>query len=415
MSTRCSFCSQLPGPGSYVVTGPKGVAICDECAVTAHTVAQEALRPHGTDRLVTGIGRLMTNDPSWGSSLGIIENAAVAIRKGRVVWVGADQEIPRQLGVLPRFDCGGRVAVPGFVDAFCQVAGTPGATTPSEEPSVEEVATEWAGRLLAGGATCLSVSVSTRGNLAEDKGRLEAANLIKQQLPMKVVSSWRVSPHSGISPHDGEGKRYLREVAQYASGFSVEVGAEGYSTGDARRIHSTMGSLRKRVRLHGRPEIPTDLVRSLRPLAVQDMTQLDELTLRALRHNGGAVVVLPMNSIRTRLPIRSLIDRGITVALGTGCLPGEQSVTSMPFLAWVASEAGDMPMETVLWCATFGGAQAVGDKARGWIGRGAVGDIAILEAGGFGELGDHPDRPMVWELIREGDLTSVGQSDGLET
>ena len=172
-----------------------------------------------------------------------------------------------------------------------------------------------------------------------------------------------------------------------------------------------MGSLRKRVRLHGTPDIPTDLVRSMRPLAVQDMTRLDELTLQALRNSGGAVVVLPMNSIRARLPIRGLIDLGIPVALGTGCLPGGRSVTSMPFLAWVASEAGDVPMETALWCATFGGARAVGDKARGWIGRGAVGDIVILEAGGFGELANHPDLPLVWELIRDGDLTSVGQSD----
>ncbi len=410
MPSRCSFCSQLPGPGSYVVAGPKGVAICDECAVTVHTVAQEALRPHGTDRLVTGIGRLMTNDPSWGSSFGIIDDAAVAIRRGRVAWVGAEREIPRQLGALPRFDCGGRVAAPGFVDAFCQVVGTPGATL-SDEVSVEEVATEWAGRLLAGGATCLSVSVGSRGNLAEDKGRLDAANQLKQKLPMKVVSNWRVGPDTEISAQDGEGRRFLREIAQYVSGISVVVGAQGYSTGDARQICSTMGSLRKRVRLHGSPGIPTDLVRSLRPLAVQDMTRLDELTLQALRHSGGAVVVLPMNSVRTRLPIRSLIDRGIPVALGTGCLPGERSVTSMPFLAWVASEAGDVPMETALWCATLGGARALGDKARGWIGRGAVGDIVILEAGGFGELANHPDLPMVWELIREGDLTAVGQSD----
>ncbi len=411
MPSRCSFCSRLPGAGSYVVAGPKGVSICDECAVTAHTVAQEALRPPGTDRLVTGIGRLMTNDPSWGSSFGIIDRAAVAIRKGRVAWVGAEDEIPPQLGDLPRFDCGGRVAVPGFVDAFCQVVGTAGSQVTSEEVLVEDVATEWAGRLLAGGATCLSVSVGTRGNLAEDKGRLGAANVIRQQLPLKVVANWRVGVEAGISPHDPEGKRFIREIAQYVSGVSVRVGAEGYSNGDARRLCNTMGSLRKRVRLHGTPDIPTDLVRSMRPLAVQDMTRLDELTLQALRSSGGAVVVLPMNSVRARLPIRGLIDLGIPVALGTGCLPGGRSVTSMPFLAWVASEAGDVPMETALWCATFGGARAVGDKARGWLGRGAVGDIVILEAGGFGELANHPDLPLVWELIRDGDLTSVGQSD----
>jgi len=133
-------------------------------------------------------------------------------------------------------------------------------------------------------------------------------------------------------------------------------------------------------------------------------------TLEALRLQGGAVVGLPVASLRTRLPLRSLMELGIPVALGTDCLLGERSVTSMPFLAWAASEAGEVPIETALWCATFGGAQALGDTTRGWLGRGAIGDMVIMDVGHFYELAYHPDLPMVWELIREGDLTAAGQS-----
>ena len=410
MSSRCSFCSQIPGTGSYVVAGPKGVGICDLCAITANTVAQEALRPHGTERLVTGIRHLMTNDPTWGGTFGIIDDAAVAIRKGRVAWVGEEQEIPRQLDDLPRLDCGGRVAVPGFVDAFCQIAGTADGPQASEEAPLSEAATEWAGRLLAGGATCLMVSVRTRGDLTKDKERLTAANMLKQELPLKVVTSWTVAPDAGISPYDGEGKSILREMAQYLTGVSVVVGAEGYSTTDARKVCSLMGPVRKRVRLHGDPDIPADMVRAVRPLAVQDMAQLDEWTLQALRSNGGAVVVQPMISFGPRLPIQPLKDLGIPIALATGCLPGDRAVTSMPFLAWVASETADVSIETALWCATYGGARAVGDRGRGLIRRGAAGDLAILDIAEFRELANHPDLPMVWELIREGDLTTVGQA-----
>lgn len=392
-----------------MVAGPKGVGICDLCAITANTVAQEALRPQGTDRLVTGIGHLMTNDLTWGGTFGIIDDAAVAIRKGKVVWVGEEQEVPRQLDDLPRLDCGGRVAVPGFVDAFCQIAGTAGGPEISEEDPPGEAVTEWAGRLLAGGATCLMVSVRTRGNLAEDKERLASANMLKQELPLKIVTSWTVGPDTGISPRDGDGKAVLREVAQYLTALSVIVGAQGFSPGDARKICSLMGAVRKRVRLHGGPDIPADVVRAVRPLAVQDMSQLDEWTLQALRSTGGTVVVQPMISLGARLPIQDLKDRGVPVALGTGCLPGDRTVTSMPFLAWVASETAGVRIETALWCATYGGARAVGDKRRGLIRRGAVGDLAILDVANFHELANHPDLPIVWELIREGDLTAVGQ------
>ena len=411
MPARCSFCSRLPGPGAYVVAGPKGVGICDECAATAHTVAQEALRPHGTDRLVTGIGRLMTNDPSWGNFFGVIEDAAVAIRKGRVAWVGSEEELPPQLEGLPRLDCGGRVAAPGFVDAYSQVAGGTGSSGTPNGATEPETAADWAGRLLAGGATCLSVSVQSRGDPLEDQRRLSTAAMLGEQLPLKVVTSWTVGPEAGFpSPYDPSARSILRDVSQYASGLSVTVGSGGFSSADVRKLCASMGNLRKRVRLHGRPGIPSDVVRSVRPLAVQDMTELDESTLEALRLQGGAVVVLPAASLRSRLPIRSLMELGIPVALGSDCLPGERSVTSMPFLAWAASEAGEVPIETALWCATFGGAQALGDTTRGWLGRGAVGDMVIMDVGHFYELAYHPDLPTVWELIREGDLTAVGQS-----
>ena len=170
MSSRCSFCSRLPGAGSYVVAGPRGVGICDLCAITANTVAQEALRPQGTDRLVTGIRHLMTNDLTWGGTLGIIDDAAVAIRKGRVAWVGEEQEIPRQLDDLPRLDCGGRVAVPGFVDAFCQIAGTAGGPESSPEGPPGETATEWAPFV----ALISAIVISNGYTTATINGRLSA-------------------------------------------------------------------------------------------------------------------------------------------------------------------------------------------------------------------------------------------------
>ena len=300
--------------------------------------------------------------------------------------------------------------MPGFVDAFCQIAGTAGGPEISREGPPGEAATEWAGRLLAGGATCLMVSVRTNGNLTEDKERLTSANMLKQELPLKIVTGWTVGPDAGISPHDGEGKSALREIAQYLTALSVIVGSEGFTPNDARKICSLMGTVRKRVRLHGGPDLPADVVRAVRPVAVQDMRRLDEWTLQALRTNGGTVVLQPMFSLGAgRLPIQELKDRGIPVALGTGCLPGDRAVTSMPFLAWVASETAGVSIETALWCATYGGALAVGDKRRGVIRRGAVGDLAVLDVADFHELANHPDLPMVWELIREGDLTAVGQ------
>ena len=53
--------------------------------------------------LVTGIGELVTNDPSLGDGpLGIVERAALVVDDGRVVWVGNTTDAP---------DADGRVVV----------------------------------------------------------------------------------------------------------------------------------------------------------------------------------------------------------------------------------------------------------------------------------------------------------------
>ena len=49
--------------------------------------------------------------------LGIVTDAAVAIKGGRVAWVGPEAELLREFRELPELDCAGRAVIPGFVDS----------------------------------------------------------------------------------------------------------------------------------------------------------------------------------------------------------------------------------------------------------------------------------------------------------
>ena len=69
--------------------------------------------------LVTGIGELVTNDPSRDDGpLGVIGGAALVVEHGHVVWTGPAKEAP---DADTRVDVGGRAVVPGFVDSHAHL------------------------------------------------------------------------------------------------------------------------------------------------------------------------------------------------------------------------------------------------------------------------------------------------------
>ncbi len=44
--------------------------------------------------LITDIGQLVTNDEDRDGLLGIVDDAAVAVEGGTIVWVGAEEDLP---------------------------------------------------------------------------------------------------------------------------------------------------------------------------------------------------------------------------------------------------------------------------------------------------------------------------------
>src|SRR5512146_2282396 len=76
------------------------------------------------DFVLIGISRLVTVAPGrFGSGpLGVIPNGALAARDGRIVWVGPESALAREVAIemLPpeaHRDADGRAVLPGFVDS----------------------------------------------------------------------------------------------------------------------------------------------------------------------------------------------------------------------------------------------------------------------------------------------------------
>ena len=163
--------------------GQGGVAICGDCARLAAELTSEPESSSG-DLLVTGIGTLVTNDTRYGGLLGEIPGAAVAVRNGRVTWVGRERALPDRYRELPEIDCGGRMVVPGFVDAhrhFPAVAGT-------DLAAYTEAAADQLGRLLEQGVTTVEMR-SFGAPDPETEVTVLGGSRRRDMLPCDVVTS----------------------------------------------------------------------------------------------------------------------------------------------------------------------------------------------------------------------------------
>src|SRR4029450_9189293 len=68
-----------------------------------------------TAMAITGIGELVTNDPTLGNTvLGLVPGAVFVVEDGRIVWVGPAARAP---DTDQRLDVGGGAVVPGFLDS----------------------------------------------------------------------------------------------------------------------------------------------------------------------------------------------------------------------------------------------------------------------------------------------------------
>ena len=120
-------------------------------------------------------------------------------------------------------------------------------------------------------------------------------------------------------------------------------------------------------------------------------------------------VLLPGAGLSMRIaqaPARLLWDAGVVVALATDCNPGTSYVESMPLVVAIAClEMGLTPAEAV-WAATRGGALSLELPDRGWIGKGAVADLVVLDAPSHLHLPYRPGTALVHAVVKGGAVVS---------
>ncbi|MGZ8753564.1 MAG: imidazolonepropionase [Acidimicrobiia bacterium] len=403
-----------------------------------------------SDLILRGIGELVTNVPNRGEVglLGIVEQAAVAIRGGRVAWAGPLAELPDEYFDLPDLDCAGRAVLPGFVDSHTHLvfAGERGdefgrrlagesyesilaagggiqATVLATRRAVRESAAvglvdsaRWrAERMLAHGTTTVEIKSGYGLDVATELRMLEAASALGKLVPIDTVAT--VLAAHAIPPEFAEDRDgYLRliveemlpRLAPLARYCDVFCDRGAFTVSEARDILEAGKRNHLKPRIHAEQLAATGaalLAAEVGAVSADHLDHVDAEGAAALAASGTVATLLPAASFSMRTPqapARLLWDAGVTVAIATDCNPGTSFVESMQFVVAVAALEMELSPAEAVWAATRGGALALEEPDKGWIGAGAVADLVIIDGPSYIHIPYRPGSNLVWKVIKDG-------------
>ncbi|MPZ72189.1 MAG: imidazolonepropionase [Nitriliruptorales bacterium] len=389
--------------------------------------------------LITGIGRLVTNDHELGPGLlGVVDGAAVVVDGDRVAWVGRSNAVPEAAGTR-RLDVGGRCVLPGFVDAHthlvfaghraaefeARMAGATydgGGITDTVErtraASTEEL-TEGARRLareaLRSGTTTLEAKSGYGLTTHDERRLLDVAAAVESTDTPAIVRTF-LGAHVVPLEFAGDADAYLQVVtgemldacAPLAQWCDVFCEPSVFDEPDARRVLTAGRERGLGLRLHANQLAHgpgAQLAAELGAASADHLTHLDDRDITALAERAVVATLLPAAEFSTRspyAPARRLLDAGVEVALATDCNPGTSYTTSMPFVITLAcTQLGLSPDEAVR-AATVGGAAALRLYDAGRIAPGSRADLVVLDAPQPVHLAYRPGVDLINSVVRAG-------------
>ena len=382
--------------------------------------------------LLTGIGQLVTNDPTLGdgSPLGLLHDAALVVEHGRVAWAGPAADAPDSDQAR---DVGGRAVIPGFVDSHshlvfagdrseefaARMAGqryeaggirtTVAATRAASDEALAAGVARHVEEMRRQGTTTVEIKSGYGLTRLDEARSLAVARQFTEETTFLgahvVPEEYADDPAGYVALVTGP---MLAAAAEHARWIDVFCETGAFDADQARAIlhagkaKGLAGRLHANQLGHG-PGV--QLACELELVAVDHCTYLDDRDVAALGDTGTVATLLPGVEFSTRSPYpdaRRLLDAGVTVALASDCNPGSSYTSSMPLcVALGVREMGLSPAEA-LAAATTGGARALGRTDLGQLRVGARANLAVLDAPSYLHLAYRPGVPLVREVFVAG-------------
>lgn len=389
-----------------------------------------------TELLITGISQLVTASGAEAkrgeqmSELRVIEEAALAVSAGRIVWVGRAKDWDG--AATETIDVGGVAVVPGLVDPHTHavwagdrlsdfeartsgrsyeeilqagggIRSTVRATAAASVEELVELARPRLRALMRSGATTIEVKsgygFTMPGEIASLEAIAELSAASEVHGGAKIVTTLLIH----IPPQDQAERvdyveavcaKLIPEVAarKLASAVDVFVEREAWQVSEAERILMCAREHGLAVKLHSdqfHSVGGVDLAVRAGALSVDHLEAAGEREIDALAKSHTIATVLPGVSLHLGIPAapgRRLIDAGAAVAIGTDLNPGSSPLFSMAAALGLGVRMNGLTVQEALVAGTVNAASALGLSDRGRLEEGCVADFLVLGAADWREL-----------------------------
>lgn len=362
---------------------------------------------------------------------GLIEDGAVAVSDGRIVWAGPREKLSADNFPWKHVDLGGRLVTPGLIDCHTHIVfggnramefemrlngasyeevaraggGIVSTVSATREASLEDLVQDALPRLdalIAEGATVVEVKSGYGLDLATELNMLRAARRLGELRPVTVKTTF-LGAHATPGEYKGRDDEYIDEVcipalrAAHAEGLvdAVDGFCENiaFAPGQIERVFKVALELGLPVKLHAEQlshQGGTKLAADYGALSVDHVEYATEDDAKAMAAAGSVAVILPgaFYTIRETQapPIEHFRTHGVPMALATDCNPGSSPLTSLLLTMNMGCTLFRMTPEEALAGVTRNAARALGLADRGEISAGMRADLAVWDVETPGEL-----------------------------
>jgi len=382
----------------------------------------------------------------------VIESGAIAVRNGRIDWIGVAGEEPEELrrAHLERHDLRGVWLTPGLIDchthlvfagtrareyaerlrgaSYAQIAARGGGilTTmrATRQAGLEELVNGAAARLtalMAEGVTTIEIKSGYGLTLLDEAKMLRAARQLGERFPITVKTTL-LAAHTLPPEFASRADEYIDTIARewlpalHAEGLvdAVDIFCEriAFNVRQAERLFDAALALGLPIKMHAEQLSNiggTRLAAGHGALSCDHLEYAEAAEAQALAAAGTVAVLLPVAfyglADTHRPPIAALRAAGAAIAIATDCNPGSAPGASLQLAMSMATRLFQLTQEEALAGVTRHAARALGLAGEcGMLVPGLVADFAFWDIESIEELGYWSGFNPCRAVVRAGEL-----------